>query len=184
MLLTDVAIRKLKPRDKAYKVADGGGLYVFVTTAGARSFRWNYRVARRAKTLTFGLYPDVKLVEARAQAQAARAKLRNGEDPGQRASQLEGITFEEVARDWHRRKAAPWSSHHASDVLTSLEREVFGSIGAKPINTVTTADVLGALRKVEDRGAIETAHRVRQRMRPFSPSRSRAALRAATPVQP
>ena len=164
MPLTDVAIRKFKPRDKAYKEADGGGLYVFVTPNGARSFRWKYQFEGREKVMTFGLYPDVKLADAREMHQSARAELRKGRDPGRRdAKRDDGITFEEVARDWHKRQAPRWSVHHAADVLRSLEREVFPSIGGTPIAVLGAREMLTALRGVEDRGAIETAHRIRQR---------------------
>lgn len=164
MPLTDLAIKKLKPRDKPYKAADAHGLYLYVTTSDSRSWRMKYRFANKEKLLTFGLYPEVKLAEARERMQKARAELRQGLDPGRRSAVVEGVRFEEVARDWHKCKASPWSDRHADDVLTSLAREVFPSIGARPINAVTTADVAATLRKIETRGAIETAHRIRQRI--------------------
>ena len=164
MALTDLAIRKLRPRDKAYKIADGHRLYLRVTPSDSRSWRMKYRFGDKEKLFTFGLYPEVKLSEARERTQKARAELRLGRDPGQRLLDDDGVSFEEVARDWHERKALPWSERHADDVLTSLAREVFPGIGAKPINAVTIADVSVTLRKVEARGAIETAHRLRQRV--------------------
>ena len=106
----------------------------------------------------------MKLAQARERADKARIELGQGRDPGKPHVANDGISFEEVARDWHNRKGSAWCARHSDDVLTSLAREVFPSIGATPINAITTAHVATTLRKVEDRGAIETAHRVRQRI--------------------
>lgn len=162
MALTDVAIRKAAPAEKPYKLSDGRGLYLLVTAKGAKSWRFKYRFGGKELLLTFGLYPEVKLAEARERTDDARAALRAGRDPGAKVASAE--PFETIARDWHGRNRKRWSPHHGDDVLGSLEAEVFPAFGSTPINEVTVADVARALRKVEKRGAVETAHRVRQRI--------------------
>lgn len=162
MTLTDVAIRKALPGEKPYKLTDGRGLFLLVTVKGAKSWRFRYSFDGREKLLTFGLYPEVKLTEARDRRDDAREQLRRGIDPGAKA---EGqASLEAVARRWHSQKAPTWSAHHAADVLKSLEAEAFPAIGDTPVDRVSIADVAKLLEKIEDRGAIETAHRVRQRL--------------------
>lgn len=170
-MLTDTQIRKAQKGERDYKLADSGGLYLLVTTTGAKSFRFKYRMFGREKLLTFGLYPDVGLVEARAKRDAARALIREGKDPAleRKRQRLAGAasaatTFEVMARSWYELAKGRWSPVHAADVETSLERDVFKEIGALPIRDVDTALVLATLRKVERRGSIETARRLRQRI--------------------
>jgi integrase len=162
MPLTDVTIRRAEPGAKPYKLADSGGLYLYVSPTGAKSFRWKYRVDGREKVLTFGLYPEVKLAEARDKRDEARRQLRDGVDPGARKEAA--ATFEDMARAWHRKEAPRWADRHAADVLGSLEAEVFPTLGRLPVDRISIRDVRRCLQAVEDRGAIETAHRVRQRM--------------------
>jgi integrase len=162
MPLTDVTIRRAEPGEKPYKLADSGGLYLFVSPTGAKSFRWKYRVDGREKVLTFGLYPEVKLAEARDKRDEARRQLRDGIDPGARREAA--ATFETLARAWHKREASRWAARHSADVLGSLEAEVFPALGALPVDRISIRDVRRCLGVIEDRGAIETAHRVRQRM--------------------
>lgn len=170
-MLTDAQIRKAPAKERDYKLADERGLYLFVTRTGAKSFRMKYRFARREKRLTFGLYPEVTLNEARERRDEARRLLRDNRDPGlelQKAKRDSHAsaerTFEKVAREWFGNGSSRWSEHHAADVLRSLVRDVFPEIGALPIAHIDTATVLATLRKIEKRGAIETARRVRQRM--------------------
>lgn len=165
MPLTDVAIRKANTKEKAYKLSDSHGLFLFIAPSGTKSWRLKYRFDGKEKLLTFGRYPHIKLVEAREHAHQARAVLRSGRDPAKAtALPVQTTTFEQVARDWHRIQSTSWSAHHRVDVLKSLEREVFDPIGDQAINAVSVADVLAVLRVIEKRGAIETAHRVRQRI--------------------
>jgi integrase len=170
-MLTDTTCRSAKPRDKAYKLADSKGLYLFVTTSGFRSWRWKYRFAGAEKRLTFGGYPEISLASARQQRDEAAALLRSGQDPGiarkQKAASIlveAQNTFEAIARRWHETHKQRWSKVHAADVLTSLERDVFPELAKLPISSITPPMVLQVLREIEGRPAIETAHRVRQRM--------------------
>ena len=170
-MLTDAAVKTAKPRDKDYKLSDSGGLYLFVTRAGHRSWRLKYRFGGKEKRLVFGSYPEIKLAEARRMRDDAKRLLREGRDPAYErrkaklvnASKQEHL-FEEVAREWHSLQKDRWKPVHADDVITSLERDIFPSLGAIAIPDITKPMVVAALRKVEERGAIETARRLRQRL--------------------
>jgi integrase len=170
-MLTDTACRKAKPADKPYKLGDAAGLYLYVLPTGYRSWRWKYRVAGKEKRMVFGSYPEITLAQAREMREDAARQLRGGVDPSidkqQRAAAHTarvGATFRTIADDWMKSQAATWSKGHAQTVKASLERDVFAKIGHLPIDTITTPMVLSVLRPIEERGAIETAHRIRQRI--------------------
>jgi len=164
--LSDAQIKKTKPGEKDYKLSDGGGMFLLVTTTGGKLWRMNYRFDGKQKTLALGAYPDVSLALARDRRDAARSELARGIDPGlakksQRQARGTGNTFEAVAREWHARMLSTWVERHAENKLSRLQRDVFPWIGAIPVAEVTAADVLGMLRKIEERGLIDTAHRAR-----------------------
>lgn len=179
MPLTDKAIRNAKPgvtpagnaTAKPYKLTDGAGLYLEVMPTGARYWRMRYRVAGKDKRLAFGVYPEVTLAEARQRRDDARRMLRDGRDPSteRRAERREAKlsaanTFEGVARAWlasQRRKLAPATYAKAE---RTLEADVFPWIGARPIAAIDPPEALTVVKRVEARGAIETAHRVKARM--------------------
>jgi integrase len=170
-MLTDIKVRNAKPSEKDYKLADSGGLYLYVTTKGYRSWRMKYRFAGREKRLTFGPYPEVSLVEAREKRDQAKRQLRDHRDPAIEelkrklaAAADHAETFETVARRWHAMHEARWTPVHANDVIKSLEREIFPSLGNMPISQLDAPLVLATLRRIEARGSLETAKRVRQRM--------------------
>lgn len=175
-MLTDVKVKNAEPRAKAYKMADSGGLFLFVAPTGLKSWRMKFRLHGKEKLLTFGPYPDVKLSEARDRRDAARRQIREHVDPSgarkraqaakeaEQAEQAKLITFEAAARTWHDLQRGRWAPVHADDVITSLERDVFPSLGAKAMVSIDAPAILKALRVVEDRGAIETAKRLRQRI--------------------
>jgi len=206
IMLNDAKVKAAKPRDKAYKLADSGQLYLNVSTTGVRSWRMNYTFGRNGKgtpqqkTLTIGTYPAVTLGQARAKRDEAKAQLLEGRDPAvekvifAKARGFENTnTFRAVAERWfelnsgwslaklkayrderegkwsHRTSRhwtishAPWSPVHSADVLMSLERDLFPPIGDLPITVIKAPKLLEVLQKVEKRGAIETAHRLRQR---------------------
>lgn len=169
-MLTDVQVKKAKPSEKPYKLADAGGLFLLVSTTGNRSWRLKYRFGGKEKLLTFGAYPDVSLIKARELRETAKATLRDGRDPAVEKKQAAAArtlasanTFEACAREWYALNKSRWSEQHAANVIESMEADLFPSIGALPVKDVTEALLLDALRKVEKRGAIETAHRLRQR---------------------
>jgi integrase len=170
-MLTDAQARKAKPQDRDYKLADSLGLYLFVTRSGSKSWRMKYRFGKQEKRLTFGLYPEVSLGEARGRRDEARKLLRDNTDPAieKQKARLDGEakaaqTFEKVAREWHAAEAPRWGEVHASDVIRSLERDIFPDLGKLPITQIDAPLVLRTLRKVEARGSIETARRGRQRI--------------------
>lgn len=169
-MLTDPAVRKAVPRDKPYKLADAGGLYLYVMPSGGRSWRCKYRFGGKEQRLVFGTYPDVTLKRAREMRDEAKGALKAGKDPAlaaQRAKLARQIghddTFERFAREWFEAQKALWKPVHANDVITSMEKDLFPVIGAHPIGDIDEVLLLSALRKVEKRGAVETAHRLRQR---------------------
>ena len=175
-MLTDAAVKKAETRDKPYKMADSGGLFLYVAPTGLKSWRMKFRLHGKEKLLTFGPYPEVKLAEARERRDAARRQLREHDDPSgarkraqeareaEKAEQAKLVTFEAAARTWHDLQRGRWAPVHVEDVITSLERDVFPAIGAKPLVSIDAPLVLKTLRVVEDRGAIETAKRLRQRI--------------------
>jgi integrase len=168
--LTDTAIRNAKPRDKTYTLGDGEGMYLEVMPNGTRFWRMAYRQANGKKNrLTFGKYPEVSLAEARDKRLAARKQLAQGVDPGRtkreekQAREKAALnTFEAVARAWLARTAAERAASTQEKNTAWLERNIFPAIGALPISTIKPWDVLSALRVIEKRGAIESAHKIKQ----------------------
>ncbi|WP_260597844.1 tyrosine-type recombinase/integrase [Sphingomonas endolithica] len=176
-MLTDAQCKAAKPREAAYKLVDSAQLFLHVTPAGGRHWRMNYTFGKNAagkpaqKTLTFGPYPALTLLAARAKRDEAKAMIRDGRDPAvekkitAKTRAIEGgNTFEIIARRWFELRSPTWSTVHAADVLRSLETDVFSSIGDLPLGKIESPKVLELLNAIEQRGAIETAHRVRQRI--------------------
>ncbi|HQI02590.1 MAG TPA: integrase arm-type DNA-binding domain-containing protein, partial [Deltaproteobacteria bacterium] len=171
MALTDIQVRSAKPKDKDYKLADGSGLYLQVATTGGKRWRFKYRYGGKEKLLALGIYPDISLQEARNKLREARNLLANGHDPSMEKKALKRIkaeqiaeaenSFEIVAREWHKKFSGQWSQNHASTTMDRLERDVFPWLGKKPIGEIKPPDLLAVLRRVESRGALETAHRIR-----------------------
>ncbi|AHE51735.1 tyrosine-type recombinase/integrase [Sphingomonas sanxanigenens] len=176
-MLTDAKVKSAKAADKDYKLGDGGQLYLLVTKSGGRLWRMNYTYGRNGKglpaqkTLALGAYPAVGIAAARKARDDAKAQLSAGLDPAveRRVATLAQATanentFETVARRWHAFKLPTWSTVHAKDVIDSLAADIFPAIGAVPITSLKAPRLLEILQKVEARGAIETAHRLRQRL--------------------
>ena len=162
-MLTAAAIRSARPKPAAYKLADAGGLHLYVAPNGRKSFRMRFRIAGKEQLLTIGAWPEISLDAARVRAAEAREQLARGADP--RVCEIaQTDDFEAVARRWHEHMRRRWTEVHASDVLASLERDVLPAIGAMPLAAITPPVVLNALRLVEQRGRLETARRVRQRI--------------------
>lgn len=168
--LTDTAIRNAKPRDKTYTLGDGEGMYLEVMPNGTRFWRMAYRQPNGKKNrLTFGKYPEVSLAEARDRRLAARKLMTQGIDPGRakrdekHAKEKAALnTFEAVARAWLARTAADRAASTQEKNTAWLERNIFPAIGALPISSIKPWDVLSALRVIEKRGAIESAHKIKQ----------------------
>ncbi len=155
MPLTDTKLRAAKPRDKAYRLADSGGLYLEVIPAGGRYWRWKYRFGGKEKRLALGVYPDVSLADARTKRDNARKELAAGTDPGQARKEAKRKTsaatensFEAVAREWHKKQARTWSTGHASKVTEQMEHHLFPVIGPLPLEAVTARTLLDLLESV------------------------------------
>ena len=166
-MLSDVMIRKAKPGPKPQKLSDGRGLYVLLTPSGQRWWRFKYRFAGKEKLLSLGVYPDVGLRQAREKCDAVRKLVAAGTDPSaerqaEKRAQREAAAndFESVAREWLENIKAEWSPQHHSDSLKRFEVHIFPKIGHRPIREVTAPELLGALRGIEVRGTIESAHKV------------------------
>jgi integrase len=169
MPLTDITIRNLKPSDKPFKRADEKGLFLQVMPAGSKRWRIKYRFEDKEKSLSFGIYPETTLAKAREKRDAARVLLANGIDPAEnrkavKASRVEQVTntFEVIAREWHAKYSLNWSVSHRERVIRCFERDVFPWLGTRLISSITSPDLLKILRRIEDRGAVETAHRIQQ----------------------
>lgn len=169
MPLTDVEVRNARPRDRAYRLTDGLGMYLEVSPTGSRYWRFKYRFAGKEKRLALGVYPEVGAKEARMRRDDARKLLANGVDPGierkvQKAASVERAanSFEAVAREWFARQAPGWAASHADKIIGRLENDVFPWLGGRAIAEIKAPEVLAVLRRVEGRGALDTAHRVHQ----------------------
>ncbi|MBW8366646.1 MAG: integrase arm-type DNA-binding domain-containing protein [Arenimonas sp.] len=169
MPLTDVAIRNAKPTDKPRRVTDGDGMYLEITPAGGKLWRFKYRFARKEKRLALGAYPATGLKEAREKRDAARKLLAAGIDPGEhrKAERAAGEeraanSFEIVAREWFAKQSKSWAESHSSKILLRLENYLFPWLGKRPIADIAAKELLTVIRRIEDRGAIESAHRTLQ----------------------
>lgn len=167
MALSDTKVRNAKPSDKPIKLFDGDGLFLLITPAGGRWWRFKFRFAGKEKLLSLGTYPEVSLVQARERRNAARKQVADGIDPSQvrkaakAAKEQNENTFEVVAREWHTKFTPTWTTGHAKTIMSRLEANLFPWLGARPIIDIKAPELLMALRRIESRGALETAHRVR-----------------------
>lgn len=167
MPLTDTAIKSANPKDKAYKLADEKGLYVLVKQVG-KYFRFDYRYAGKRKTLALGVYPETSLKEAREKRDEARKLLSNDIDPleAKKAKKLQLLkeadnAFEIIAAEWYQKMKSKWSEDHAKRKWLLLEKNVFPTFGKSPINKITSKELLNLLDAMQNRGAIENAHKVK-----------------------
>lgn len=169
MPLTDTAIKKAKAQDKPYKMVDGGGLFLLVTTAGGKSWRLKYRIDGKEKLMTLGLYPDVSLAEARDRRDQARKQKASGVDPMLERKKARLIrliaaenSFASVARAWFEAWRGARSPRHADYVMRRLEADVFPVIGTRPVNEIQTLELVAMVKKIAERGAIDIAKRAYQ----------------------
>lgn len=169
MKLTDTAIKAAKPRVKPYKLFDGEGLYLLINPDGSRWWRLKYRYGGKEKLLALGTYPGTGLKKARDKRDDARNLLDDDIDPNAhrkaekaaRADRDAG-SFEVVAREWQAKQSETWAAGHSERVLRRLVLYVFPRIGGEPIGSVTGPQLLDVLRRIEARGTVETAHRVKE----------------------
>ncbi|HMO74595.1 MAG TPA: integrase arm-type DNA-binding domain-containing protein [Sphingopyxis sp.] len=167
-MLTDVACRSALPGERDRKLSDSGSLYLLIKPSGTKSWRWKFRIGGKEKQLVLGRYPAMSLAEARRARDGARALLAEGVDPTVVRKQAKAKardaalhSFEAAARAWHRDRAATLAPRYARQILERLEENIFREFGSVALGDVTPPMVLAAIRKIEERGAKEMAHRVR-----------------------
>jgi len=163
MALTDTQIRNEKPGEKPRKLADGGGLYLLLNQTG-KYWRWKYRFQGKEKVMALGVYPAVSLAQARKRHQEARAVLEGGADPMAQKKQPaeQALTFEAIARQWWAHWSPSRSERHANYVMRRLEADIFPEIGTTPIGSIATSAFRDAVKKIEQRGALDIAKRALQ----------------------
>lgn len=163
--LTDAAIRNAKPAAKPVRLFDGGGLYLEVAPAGGKWWRLKYRFGGKEKRISFGVYPEVSLKDAREKRDVARKQLAQGIDPGEERKATKTIesgsgSFEAVAREWQAKfAAAEWSETHSKNILSRLEKNVFPWLGSRAVGEITSPEIIKVFRMIEARGHLETLHR-------------------------
>lgn len=168
MALTDTAARTAKPREKLYRMADAAGLCLEVTPSGSKLWRFRYRFGGKAKMMGLGAYPTVTLAKARERREDARRLLANGIDPtahkqAERTAQSAlAHTFEELAREWYAYNSPRWATSTAAKALQYMEADILPVIGQRPVKEVTRPELVALVRKVEKRGALNVAGKIRQ----------------------
>ena len=168
MPLSDTTIRTAKPKDKLYRLTDANGLCLEVTPTGSKLWRYRYRFNGSAKMLALGAYPAVTLLKARQLRDGARQLLIEGIDPGQQkktakqAQRVEGLTFETLAREWFAYNAPRWAESTTYKAKLYLENDLIPGIGSRPVKAITRPDLVDLVRKVEARGTLNAAGKIRQ----------------------
>ena len=168
MPLTDTGIKNAKRGDKTVRLFDGGGLYLEVSPAGGKWWRLKYRFGGKEKRLSLGVYPDVSLKDARQRRDDARKLLANATDPSENRKAVKATkteraanSFEVIAREWFAKKSPGWAASNAKKIIQRLENDAFPWLGARPIAEISPPELLKTLRRIEERGAVESAHRMR-----------------------
>ncbi|WBS00082.1 integrase arm-type DNA-binding domain-containing protein [Pseudoduganella sp. SL102] len=165
MPLTDLELKRAKPREKPYKLTDGQGLHVLIKPTGSKYFHFDFKFDGKRGTTSFGVYPDVSLAVAREQRSEWRRLLAEGIDPrvlekdAEKASaRAAANSFEIVAREWFAKQALRWVPSHADRILSRLERDILPWLGPRPIAGITAGELLKCLERIEGRSP-ETARR-------------------------
>lgn len=163
-------IEGAKPKSTPQHLFDGGGLFLLVTPTGGKWWRFKYSFAGKSKTISLGTYPEISLLQAREQREAARKLLAAGVDPSadRKATnaankELQANSFKSIALEWHQKMKSDgaWTTDHAETIMTRMTQDIFPRIGVTPITEVTAKDIRTILDKVKNRGAVDTARRCR-----------------------
>lgn len=165
MPLTEIQARNSKPRDRAYKLADGEGLFLLIQPNGSKLWRMKYRFGGKERLLSFGAYPALGLAAAREKRTVAKALLTEGKDPMRNKSEAHpegGATFYAVAERWHENRKSALDPAHADRVWSRMERDVFPALGKMLIHQISAPEVLEMIRKIEARGALDISRRAKQ----------------------
>ena len=170
--LTDRAIKAFVGKaERGKKIADGGGLHVFITPAGGATWRIKYRIDGKEKIYSIGPYPAISLAAARVELTEVKALIRENKDPvtqrrinrAETSASSEG-TFEIVAEEWLTMKKKEWSAGHHSKSARAFERDIYPTIGKLPISSITPAIVAKAIEDINKRDVLETATRILQHL--------------------
>lgn len=166
MPLNAAKLRNIKITDKTQRLYDEKGLYLEVTPKGKTWWRFKYRFNDKEKRISLGVFSDVSLATAREKRDEARKLIANGIDPSEHRKAMKNVelersanSFEVVVREWFLKHSSNWVKSHAEKIIQRFERDIFPWIGATPISEVTPPTLLSVIRRIEDRGALETAHR-------------------------
>lgn len=166
--LTDLACKNAKCEGKIRKLADGGGLYLWVQPNGSKRWNFRYFINKKEKGLVLGSYPQMSLNEARKEARNNLAILEQGNDPSEERKLSSakkkyefGDTFESVALDWFKTMSPKWKSEkHAQDVLRRIKTNLLPRLGTRVMSKIESLEVLDTIKAIQNRGATDLAHRV------------------------
>lgn len=170
MPLTDLEIRRSKPREKPYTLNDGSGLSLLIEPNGSKGWRFRYRFDGKPKMLSLGTYPLVSLTDARQKRDEAKKLVASGINPSdvrkrdkqERQNEI-GNTFEAIAREWYEKRTDRWSAGYAEEMMKTFETDIFPFIGGRPIAEIKPMELMGVLSRLDERGATEKLRKVRQR---------------------
>ncbi|MEO5327934.1 MAG: integrase arm-type DNA-binding domain-containing protein [Magnetococcus sp. THC-1_WYH] len=169
MPLNDLAIKSLQAAEKKTRHWDSGGLYLEVTITGSKLWRMKFRFGGKEKVLSFGTYPTVTLKQARLKRDEARLSISRGIDPSEARKAVKTAfkrasegNFESVAREWFSKQSSIWVKSHSEKIIRRLELDVFPWIGNRMMDDISAPDLLTIFRRIENRGALDTAHRASQ----------------------
>lgn len=150
LLLTDISVRKAKPKEKPYKLHDEKGLYLLVTPSGSKWWRMDYTFQGRRNTISLATYPEVRLKEAREKRDEMRKLIAQGIDPAREKKRKmgEGLTFGELAREWFETKKASWAPGHAQTVLGRIKNYIEPALGSRKVQEITAPELFEFLLSV------------------------------------
>ncbi|MDN0124783.1 MULTISPECIES: tyrosine-type recombinase/integrase [Yersinia] len=170
MPLTDLELRRSKPKEKPYTLSDGHGLSILIEPNGSKGWRFRYRFDGKPKMLSLGTYPTVSLTDARQKRDEAKKLVVAGINPSEARQQqkrarqdIAGSTFEGIAREWYEKRFDRWSASYSEEMIKTFEKDVFPYIGHRPIAEIKPMELMAVLAKLDERGASEKMRKVRQR---------------------
>ncbi|EIC84852.1 integrase arm-type DNA-binding domain-containing protein, partial [Serratia sp. M24T3] len=163
-------VEAAKPKDKAYRLADSGGLFLYVPPSGKKVWRLRYYFESKEKVLVIGPYPQISLTEARSKQSAAKMQLLVGIDPAREKQEIKkqkstdsGDTFAGIFYEWHKHKSSVWSAGYQSEVKSMFEDDIIPIIGSLKLEEIEPKLLIKVIRVFEDRGAMERANKARRR---------------------
>jgi len=169
MPLTNISIKKAKPKKKPYKLTDFGGLYLLIKPNKSKLWRWKYRIDRKENVYSIGAFPTVSLLDAREERDSARVLVKQGIHPAhdrqaQKTAQVEdnANSFRSVARGWIDQRRPKWTPNYLSQIESALENDVYPHVGNLPMRSITAAHLLAIIKRVEKRGAATVAALISQ----------------------